>query len=120
MKSLQLNKVSAFRAVRAVLLDPTATSACPAFGAAITAFDRQLAEIDSMKVAQVQSLPASIVERDGIMAEMQEAALALAGRAANYAGDKQLPVLAFKVRLKPGDFDRVRLERRIPIARHLH
>jgi len=120
MNATQLNKLSSFRAVRAVLSDTTATSACPAFAAALTAFDNQMTEVDAMKVAQVQSLPASIVARDVTLTDMQETALALAGRAANYAEDNHLPALALKVRLKPADFERSRLERRIPIARHLH
>lgn len=119
MKTNQINLVSSFRARRAVLSDEMATGARPAFKAALTALDKQLAEIDRLTLAQGQSLPATIAGRDEAIVAMKETALRLAAAASNYAEDKELPAFALQVRLRPVDFDRVRLERRAPIARHL-
>jgi len=120
MTARQLNQLDSLRVTRAVLADKTAIDARPAFKSALAAFDALLEDIDTQKVAQIQSLPATIAARNQALAMMRDWGLIMASAAPIFAEATSNTALALKVRVKLGDFDRARLERRVTLARHIY
>ncbi len=120
MNKVQINKLSMYRAVQALLQTTTETSGVTPLPAKLTAFSGQIAAIDELDLAQIRPTTGPMANRNRLIQETVHAALELAGFARSYAHEQQIEALTSAVQITATDFSRLRLTRRLVLAQQVH
>ena len=96
------------------------TNGIAAFAAKFALYEARLAELRAIGARQDTRVSASLVEREVKLDSAILAALTVGGIALSYADQQGDKVLADKVRVRPNDFRRLRLSRRVHLAQQIH
>ena len=120
MNKIQYNKIGSHRARLAFLQNAPETKGLVPLTARVLAYAKKLEEADTLADIQGGRAKAALARRDAALNTMIGASVTVAGLVLSYAAEQGLAELAEESRLKPGDFERVRLQQRVRLAQRLH
>lgn len=121
MDAKQENRLTMYRAVATLLkASTTLTAGIKAFATAQSELQAGIDQIDALAQVQATRTEGVSASKEEELAQMAEAALAVAGGVRSYAKAKGLTELAARVRLTPSDFSRCRAIERVRLAQQVH
>lgn len=120
MTNSQLVRWARNEAVATVVRNAPETAAIPGWAAKLAAFDEAMDSLRAIAARQAEPVRSSVLRRDLQLAETVQFALKLSGVALSYARDRNLPLLASRVRLRPSSFMVVRPHQRVQLAQMVH
>ena len=121
MKTRQTNSFEMYRALQMFLAQSgPSISTAPALAAVVADFDAAFRNLEALAQMQAEPISPALARRDQLLAELAHATIVVAGAVFSYATERRNGGLAATVRLRPSDFVRTRLARRVNLARPIH
>lgn len=119
MKRRLINRLESYHVIQRLFADVD-VSEIKGLPEALAALSEELARVSDLKDRQFAPLSPVLVERDVVLDDLVLATLEIAGRVESFAHRSGLVSLARDVHVRPADFSRARLDRKVRLAEHVY